>query len=962
MKNKILPLSLVTLVICLGAFFISATTTFPESYLNDPDNHASEAEKALFSNYLTKIRANQNTQIVDPADVFKAYKDASQKAEDAYMEDFNWYFLGPDNAGGFTPAILYDNTDETSKTIIAGALTGGLYKSTNGGLTWNKINGIENNLKVSCITQANDGTIYAGTGGLLMGSGIYKSTDSDNFALIPSTNPYAQGGNEAFAQINRIAVAADGTIFASTDAGIWYSADGGAAWNAAQSDGTSLLGYSTDVNVGSNGIVAASMEGLCYISANGNPDNFALHSSDTFNLPFEDVANLELAIAPSNPDILYATVLDDNDELVNIYRSDNQGVNWRIVGPGNSPTLGIVFTPENNVITVFPENPDKILVGGNNMWEGTKLSETGYFQWVQKSIGSVPQQITPSYLHTWHFEYVFRPGTSNQFLVGHNGGISRGSINSINIEFVELNKTYITSQAMQIGIGGFPKVVFGGFDQNGVQFIDGTVTPDLAKNGNQILGPAPPYGGNGNEVFISVIDPEVMICSQQNGIFYRSEDLGENFSISFLSSEISFPTDYLAPAAYWESFENEDSRDSVALLVTNTIPAGTEIWVNSKNRAYPFKHTAETTYNPGDSILIKDPISSKLFIGSEKALWMTSSILDFTQEPEWFQISNFTQAGLDGIVSSIGMSKDANFVFVGTEEGRFYRIANIALAYNYDRADVRSPFCIISTAEIPVIDPSTQAQNTQWVTSVAVDPQDPNHVIITMGNYGNNHYVYRSTNALSANPSFSSIQGDLPKMPVYSSIIEMNNSNMCIIGTENGIYESQNIGAATPAWTLSFGITGQVPVMDLKQQLIAKQEVTLWFWDGVDTTYVTYPGTYNFGNIYAATYGRGLYFSNKYQQPVGISSNDLPQQKAGIKVYPNPVRNSANIEYTLDNQSEIMINVFNISGKLVSSENITQSAGKHQHRLDCSALPNGMYVVSIQTGETVKTSKFIISH
>lgn len=962
MKNKILPLSLVTLVICLGAFLISATTTFPESYLNDPDNHASEAEETLFSNYLTKIRANQNTQIVDQADVYKAFKEAALKAEDAYMEDFDWYFLGPDDAGGFTPAILYDNTDETSKTIIAGAMTGGLYKSTNSGLTWNKINGIESNLKVSCIAQADDGTIYVGTGGFYMGSGIYKSTDSDNFALIPSADPFAQGGNEAFAQINRLAIGVDGTIFASTESGIWYSADGGTTWNAAQSDGASLLGYSTDVNVGSNGIVAASMDGLCYISANGNPDNFALHSSDTFNLPFENVAHLELAIAPSNPDILYATILDGDDALINIYRSDNQGVNWRIIGPGNSPTLSLLFKAKNNVITVFPENPDKILVGGNNMWEGTKLSETGYFQWVQKSVGFLPPQIEPSYVHTWHFNYVFRPGASNEFLVGHNGGISRGSINSINFEFVELNKTYITSQAMQIGIGGFPKIVFGGFDENGVQLIDGTVTPDLAKNGNQILGPIPPYGGNGNEVFISVIDPEVMICSQQNGVFYRSEDLGVNFSTSFLSSEIAFPDDYMAPALYWESFENEDSRDSVALNVTTSIPAGTEIWVNSKNRSFPFKHIAETTYNPGDSILIKDPVSSKLFIGSEEALWMTTSILDFTQEPEWFLISNDVQAGLNGIISSLGMSKDANFVFVGTEEGRLYRIANIALAYNYNRADIRSPFCIISTAEIPVIDPSTQAQNTQYITSVAVDPQDPDHVIITMGNYGNNHYVYRTTNALSANPTFTSIQGDLPKMPVYSSIIEMSNSNMCILGTENGIYESQNIGAATPVWTPSFGITGQVPVMDLKQQLIAKQEIIRWFWDGLDTTYVTYPGTYNFGNIYAATYGRGLYFSNKFQKPVGIISNDMTQQQAGIKVYPNPVSNSANIEYTLNSQSEITINVFNINGKLVSSQNITQPAGKQQHKLNCSALPNGMYVVSVNTGKTVKTSKFIISH
>lgn len=957
MKNKILPLSLVTLVICLGAFLISATVVNPFSFSDDQEQRA---EETLFSNYLTKIRANQNTQLVDAADVLNANSQAAANLKNAIMADFDWQFLGPNNAGGFTRALLYDNMDETSKTIIAGALTGGLYKSTNSGLTWNKINGIENNLKVTSIVQASDGTIYAGTGGLFMGTGIYKSTDGENFALIPSTDPYVAGGNAAFAEVNRLAVA-DGVIYASTQMGLWYSSDNGASWAMAQSDGADLGGYSTDVNIGSNGLVAASMDGLCYITT-GNPNNFVLHSSDTFNLPYEDVANLELAIAPSNPDVLYATVLDDNDELINIYRSDDAGVHWRIIGPGDSPSLNVTYTPENNVITVFPSNEDRVLIGGNNMWEGTKLSETGFFQWVRKSTGGLPAAFEPSYIHTWHNIYVFRPGNEQELLIGHDGGISKGSINSINFEFVELNKTYITSQAMTIGFGGLPKVVFAGYDQNGVQYINGHTNPDLAKNGLQVwTGPTePPYGGNGSEVFLSVIDPNVVIYSAENGEFRRSEDLGENASTTFLSSSITFPDDYYAPALYWESFDNEDSRDTVGVNITETIPAGTEMWLFSNNRGYPFMHTAETTYNPGDSILVKDPVSSKLFIGSEKVVWMTTEILDFTAEPEWFQISNYTEAGLDGVVSSMGMSKDANFVFVGTEEGRLYRIANISLAYDYDRADVRSPFCIISTAEIPVINPSTGAQNEQIITSVAVDPQDPAHVIITMGNFGNGNYIYRSTNALDANPEFTSIQGDLPKMPIYSSIIEMSNSNMCIIGTENGIYESSNIGG-TVTWTPSYGITGQVPVMQIKQQLIAQEEITLWYFDGVDTTFVVYPGTYNFGNIYTATYGRGLFYSNKYQKPVGIISQDMPELQANISVYPNPVRNVANIEYTLDSQTDIIISVFDINGRMVAQENLNRMAGTHQYKLDCSTLPGGMYVVSVQAGKTVETSKFIVA-
>jgi hypothetical protein len=305
----------------------------------------------------------------------------------------------------------------------------------------------------------------------------------------------------------------------------------------------------------------------------------------------------------------------------------------------------------------------------------------------------------------------------------------------------------------------------------------------------------------------------------------------------------------------------------------------------------------------------------------------------------------------------MGMSADANFVYVGTEEGSVYRIANIALAYNYDRADVRSPYCIISTAEI-----LSQEDNDQRVTSIAVDPQDPNKLVVTLGNYGNETYVLKCTNGLATTPSFTSAQGNLPQMPVLSSIIEMNNSNMCIIGTEMGVYETTNLNEATVSWEPSYEVMGKLPVTDLKQQIIAQPTINLWFFDGVDTTWVAYYGTFNFGNIYAATYGRGLFYSNKYQKPVGIITQDAPEQLSSIKVFPNPVSSMATIEYTLHKRSPITISVVDLNGRMIVREQITQGEGTHQYKLDCGSLPRGMYVVSIQTGNSVQTSKFIVTH
>jgi hypothetical protein len=454
MKNKILPLSLVTLVILLGAFLISATVTFPESFLSDPDNDVSKADKSLMSNHLTKIRANQHTGVVDQADVFNAHQQASLNEKDSYMEDFEWKFIGPDNVGGFTNAILFDNKDEAAKTIIAGAYSGGLYKSTNTGLTWTKINGIENSLSVSCIAQSSDGSIYVGTGGFFIGTGVYKSTDGENFILLPSTDPYSSGGIEAFAFTTDLEVNQyNGVVFASTGLGIWYSSDQGSSWNLARASDTAFItGVSTDFNIGSNGITSASVDGLCYVSETGHPNQFVLHSSDTFDLPFEDVGGLQLAIAPSNPDIMYATVLEESGDLMNIYRSDDKGVNWRIIAPGGSATLNMTFDISNNVLEVFPNNPDRILVGGANMWEGMKIDENGYFQWLQKSDGNLPGIVFPSYVHTWHFSYQFRPGSDVEFFVGHQGGISRGIVNSQYYEFMNVYREdhFYDCEKMQI--------------------------------------------------------------------------------------------------------------------------------------------------------------------------------------------------------------------------------------------------------------------------------------------------------------------------------------------------------------------------------------------------------------------------------------------------------------------------------------------------------------------------------
>jgi hypothetical protein len=990
MKSRVLPLSLVTLVVLLGAFMISATIIKP-GFLPAANNDSGQEAMASEA-FLAMLRNNQLTGSLDPADVINARLQAEKIAlQNGSREDFFWSFLGPNNVGGRTRALIFDNTDAGGNTIIAGAVSGGLYKSTDGGLIWYKLNGEKTNLNVSCLAQAPDGTLYAGTGegftiqnyslfqdlgynGAFVGSGIYKSTDGESFNLLGATAPAANNDTANFAYVNRLAVnPVSNVVYAATNNGLWFSTDEGISWNMAKVGDTAYLtGNSYDVKTGSDGITAACVDGLAYISDIGQPNQFVLHAYDTFNLPYENVGRVEFAIAPSNPDILYATAVNNLGGMINVYRSDDRGINWRIIAPGGSVNLNF-FSPDNNVnqgrglynntLAVFPENPDRILLGGINLWEGNKINETGFFEWTRKSDGTIPPEFFPQYVQQNHHTYVFRPGSSNQFFIGHDGGISQADINPDFNTYVLRNKTYNTSQFSTVAISGKIKKVAGGAHGAGTQFINGHSNPATAKYGTQIWSGYFPSGGNGGECFISAIDPMVFLYTRTPGEFFRrSEDEGANFSNTFLPAAVQVPaTAFITPCLYWESFENEYSRDSVDFIANKELPSGTKVMVHSQNRDYPFEYTLPVTLNPNDTLRVKDIVSSKFFLATTDNVFLSTDLLDFASEPVWYNIASKAKSDFEGVPLSMGMSADANYLFIGTKEGFLYRIANIKYAYDYDRADVNSPYCIIATSFIPLIDPATQAQNTQVITSVAVDPQNPAHVIVTMGNYGNDHYVFRSNNALDAEPVFTSVQSNLPKMPVFSSLIEMSNPNTVMIGTDMGLYISENINSGSPSWSSIENNIGDVQVFKLKQQLIAKEEVEIKFWNGLDTLTMTYPGTENYGVIYAATYGRGLFYNQKYQKPVGIFTPDPEINASSLNIYPNPVSHTATVEYTLDERSNVNIAVFDLNGRMLISEQLLQQApGHNQYRLNCGNLPRGSYVISINTGKRIDTGKFIV--
>jgi hypothetical protein len=136
---------------------------------------------------------------------------------------------------------------------------------------------------------------------------------------------------------------------------------------------------------------------------------------------------------------------------------------------------------------------------------------------------------------------------------------------------------------------------------------------------------------------------------------------------------------------------------------------------------------------------------------------------------------------------------------------------------------------------------------------------------------------------------------------------------------------------------------GNVPVFMLKQQRLAQYPIS------------------NYGVIYAATHGRGIFQSVDF-----VGMDDFDESGAAvlksISLYPNPVRDEMRITYHLDRQAGVSLEIYDINGQKVMDvmQSSQVAAGEHLLPCDISDLNSGTYILIFKSGGLIKSSKFII--
>lgn len=366
--------------------------------------------------------------------------------EKSPYKELQWRCVGPEFSGGRIEAIA-SHPDEPN-TLYVGAGSGNLWKSVNNGTTWEPIFENESTFTIGCVTIApsDPETIWVGTGEVLMarssyaGTGVFKSTDGgktwQNMGLNDSHHVPRIVIDPENPDI--VYVAALGHNYGpNTERGIFKTTNGGKSWEKvfyiADNVGIAELLMDPSDN---NTLYAAAWErdrkawnDISRGEGSGlykSTDAGATWKRLTKGLPTgEYVGRFGLAIAPSDPDIIYA-LLDNQTPPPEstkiqgrgeVYRSDNKGETWKKTHSDRVPTsIGWDFC----LIRVSPDNPDEIYVLGFKLLHSTDAGKTF------TEVGETIVHLLPHPIRVMHVdmhEMWIDPNNPGRLLLGNDGGL-----------------------------------------------------------------------------------------------------------------------------------------------------------------------------------------------------------------------------------------------------------------------------------------------------------------------------------------------------------------------------------------------------------------------------------------------------------------------------------------------------------------------------------------------------------
>lgn len=530
----------------------------------------------------------------DPTDYFRAATESATQRQPQNQNEVQynaWYPVGPDYVPGNMTGYMENGIGRINcisfhptnpNTYYVGVAQGGMWKTTNNGINWTPLT---DNLPITRISDIAidpndpDNTMYISVCdfeyiGVALdlngrkrnthyGLGVYKTTDGGaTWQATGLTFLMTDGDGSLIRKIivnpansNEIVACGVSGIYRSTNAGVtWTLVANGLFWDMVSNPtNTNVLyaatGWVMTANAGAAGVYKSTNFGQTWTPL-------------TTGMPATgSIQRVKLAIAPSDPNYVYALTTDLMGGFYGIYKTTNGGTNWNYT----SPALNI-YEYDDGFNTggqgnydvgavVSPTNRDEIYVGGINVWGSTDGGVTfePATHWTL--------QYGPTIHCDIHYMTV-QPTTGNYFVCSDGGVYRTSSIVTQPWTSAQSGNPWTTnwvniSNGMQVtsfyrlssSRNSANRLVAGSQDNATMYWDNGTW--------NTI------FGGDGMDNYLDPVDNDMIIGSSQYGWFYRSyddgmSDFGTYPNVNGESGEWTTPViaDYNNPGTLYAGFEN----------------------------------------------------------------------------------------------------------------------------------------------------------------------------------------------------------------------------------------------------------------------------------------------------------------------------------------------------------------------------------------------------------------------
>lgn len=401
------------------------------------------------------------------------------KRASAALDAANWTLIGPRPTDSGTTRVTSGRVNaiaidpRNNDVVYIGAAEGGIWKTTDGGVTWTALTDDQVSLASGSIAldPNHPDTVYVGTGeenfasDSYYGAGILKSTDG-GATWVNIVGPFLRD------KIGALVVHPTNSqiLICTSTLGVWRSADGGAAWTQVLSGaaGTSLAidptnGDNVYASLGSTG---GSARNGVYHSTDGGLTWARVTGTGSASLPATNAGRIEIAMAPSDPATIYVQVQNSSNaafgELLGIYKTTDGGITWTRLPVANAAVWGDQLWYDNT-IRVHPGDPNVVYAGALQIYR----SMDGGTTWT-----ALPQAgPNQSSIHVDFHYLAFTPDGNKLFLANDGGIYSTTGVKANSVNWINLNSTLAIAQfypGMAVDPAS-PGLGVGGTQDNGTQ-------------------------------------------------------------------------------------------------------------------------------------------------------------------------------------------------------------------------------------------------------------------------------------------------------------------------------------------------------------------------------------------------------------------------------------------------------------------------------------------------------------